>query len=107
MASTSVRSKGSRESFARGLAAAAGERVCEVGSWPLGGGGRGGTGGDGVVAIGRSSKRRVLGVSLGERALVVAEVTWNGGGAGGPKVVKAAEYRYPAGMTLDDGAALG
>ena len=57
-----------------------------------------------MVAIGRSSKRRMLGVSLGERALAVAEVAWNGGG---PRIVKAAEYRYPAGVTLADGTALG
>jgi hypothetical protein len=57
-----------------------------------------------VVAIGRSLKRRVLGVSLGERAAMVAEVVWNGHG---PRVTHAAEFRYPAGVTADDAAGLG
>jgi hypothetical protein len=46
----------------------------------------------------------VLGVSLGDRAAVVAEVAWNGQG---PRVVRAAEYRFPAGVTADDAAAIG
>jgi hypothetical protein len=57
-----------------------------------------------VVAIARSSKRKVLGVSLGDRCAAVAEVAWNGVG---PRVARACEFKYPAGMTLDEAAAVG
>jgi hypothetical protein len=63
---------------------------------------------DEVMTIARSSKRKVLGVSLGDRAAAVAEVFWTGVGA---RVLRAADFPYPAGLTTDDpptlGAALG
>jgi hypothetical protein len=46
----------------------------------------------------------VLGVSLGDRAATVAEVAWDGQG---PRVSRAAEYRYPTGVTADDAEAIG
>jgi hypothetical protein len=50
------------------------------------------------------AKRSVLGVALGERVALIAEARVSGG----TKVVtRAGEFRYPAGMTLENGEALG
>ena len=57
-----------------------------------------------MVAIGRSSKRRVLGVSLGERGAAIAEIAWNGVG---PGVTRAGEFKFPAGVGVDSAAAVG
>jgi len=55
-----------------------------------------------VVTIRRS--RKVLGISLGDRALVAAEVVWTGHG---PQIARAAEFAYPPGVTVDHGEVLG
>src|SRR3954466_3312961 len=49
------------------------------------------------------AKKRVLGIALGERGLLVAEVTC----AGRESRVAQAEFAYPVGMSLDKAEALG
>jgi hypothetical protein len=51
--------------------------------------------------------RKVLGISVGERGLLVAQVSAGVGPAHGPQVCKIAEFSYPPGVSLDDGEALG
>ncbi len=55
-----------------------------------------------LVQIGRA--KRVLGISLGERSLLVAEVNADGQAAADARI---AEFTYPTGVTLVDGPALG
>jgi hypothetical protein len=47
---------------------------------------------------------KVLGIAVGERSMLVAELH---AASGGPKVVKTGEFRYPEGVGLKDTAALG
>src|SRR5579862_4326436 len=47
---------------------------------------------------------KVLGIAVGERSMLVAEVH---AASGGPQVVKTGEFTYPEGVGLKDGAALG
>jgi hypothetical protein len=50
--------------------------------------------------------RKVLGISVGERGLLVAQVC-AGGSSPGPQVSRIAEFSYPSGISLDNGEALG
>jgi hypothetical protein len=47
---------------------------------------------------------KVLGIAVGERSMLVAEVH---AASGSPQVVKTGEFRYPDGVGLKDPAALG
>jgi hypothetical protein len=47
---------------------------------------------------------KVLGIAVGERSMLVAEVH---AASGGPQVTKTGEFKYPEGVGLKDGAALG
>lgn len=54
--------------------------------------------------------RKVLGISVGERSLLVAQVGAGGGGgesSSGPRVCRMAEFAYPPGVSIDDGEAVG
>jgi len=48
--------------------------------------------------------KKALGISVGERSLLVAQVAT---GAAGPQVTHVAEFPYPQGVTLEQGEALG
>jgi hypothetical protein len=51
--------------------------------------------------------RKVLGISVGERGLLVAQVSGGGAASSGPQVCRIAEFAYPAGVSLENGQALG
>ncbi|HEY2588203.1 MAG TPA: hypothetical protein VGI81_20840 [Tepidisphaeraceae bacterium] len=51
--------------------------------------------------------RTVLGISVGERSLLVAQVGAGGASSPGPRVCRIAEFAYPSGVSIDDGEALG
>ena len=50
---------------------------------------------------------RMLGIAVGERAMLIAEVHAGASGSGAPRVVRTAEFRFPEGAALKDAEPLG